>query len=115
MNQYRSESGIAEDEGVEIWDVSSFTVLFFLGESSVSAYHIEAGKEQDQVKWATNNAEEEGSPVRVVFYSPRYSKDDREKESLVRKIIEDGSDIMKINQNGYWMDTGNRNQVPLLD
>ncbi|KAL1612163.1 hypothetical protein SLS60_000387 [Paraconiothyrium brasiliense] len=110
MSQYRPESKITGDEGVEIWDVSGCTALFFFSDKSVSAYHIEAGKEQDQVKWATENAKGEGSTKKVVLYSPRYSETDREKETIVRGIVEANSDITDISQNGYWIDTGNRNQ-----
>lgn len=110
MSQYRPESKITGNEGVEIWDVSGCTALFFFSDSSVSAYHIEAGKEKDQVKWATNNAKEEGSPKKVVLYAPRYSENDREKETLVIDIIKENSDLTDFNQNGYWIDTGNRNQ-----
>jgi hypothetical protein len=113
MSRYRPENKFADDEGAEIWDVSGCTALFFFSDKGVSAYHIEAGKEKDQVKWATNNALSAGSPNSVVLYAPRYSENDREKESLVVDTIKATTSKFADNQfhqNGYWIDTGNRNQ-----
>lgn len=110
MSQYRPESQITGDEGVDIWDLSGCTALFFFSDTSVSAYHIEAGKEMDQVKWATNNAKTEGSPKRVVLYAPRYNDQDRAKEDLVRKIIKDNQGPTDISTNGYMVNVNDRTQ-----